>query len=221
MAAQQLCIVGVNIDTWLNNVVLVDFPADLAAALDTFKQAAQEMEDDLPTHWTFAGETLFIKPHGSEWQWRWVLHCPSLHLDVGTGKHNHIAGKARLASAFLWEHGPDVALSQLYAFLVGFYGTEDLRLQVSEIHLCADVAGWALSLDDAPAFLTRGHKRSSHVEDPESHDDGPMTAPGFEMHMEGRRCTAYEFSKGAAHSCCIYDKTKEVAKSRKDWICAV
>jgi hypothetical protein len=112
-------------------------------------------------------------------------------------------------------------LSQHNAFIVGLYGTQDLRLQVSEVHLCADVAGWDLSLDDAPAFITRGHKRSSHVEEPESLDDGPVTAPGFEMNMEGRRCTGYEFSKGAVHSCCIYDKTKELAKSRKDWMRAV
>jgi hypothetical protein len=60
-----------------------------------------------PHGWTCYGETLCIKPHGSQRQWRWILHCPSLHLDLGTGKHTHIAGKARLSSAFL----------------VGFYGT--------------------------------------------------------------------------------------------------
>src|SRR5260370_21606613 len=185
MASQPPRIVGANIDTWLNNVVLADFPADLAAELDTLKQAAQEAKDDLPTCWAFAGETPFIKPHGSQRQWRWILHCPSLHLDIGTGKHNHIAGKARLASAFLWEHGPDVALDRLYAFLVGFYGTQDLRLQVSEVHLCADVAGRELSLSDAPAFITRGHQRSSHADEPEQHDtdttadDGRASAAGF------------------------------------------
>ena len=124
---RQLQIVGANIDTWLLNIILTDFSESLVEELDALKQMAQEAEDDVPTRWTFCGETLFIKPHGSQRQWRWILHCPSLHLDVGTGKHNHIAGKARLSSAFLWEHGPDVALAKLFAFVVEFYGTQDLR----------------------------------------------------------------------------------------------
>jgi len=42
-----------------------------------------------------------------------------------------------------------------------------------------------------------------------------------EINLHGRRCTGFEFSRGAAHSCCLYDKTKEIAVSRKDWMCAV
>jgi hypothetical protein len=134
------------------------------------------------------------------------LHCSSQRLDVGTGKHNHIAGKAQLSSALLWEHGPDVALSKLYAFVVKFYGTQDIWLQVSEVHLCADVVGWELSLGDAPVFITRGQKRTTHIEQPTDSDhdiDDELEMPGFKMNMEGRRCTGYEFSKGAAHSCGI------------------
>lgn len=96
-------IVGANIDTWLINIKgkLSD---ELADALDFLKEASQEADEDIPTRWTFAGETLFIRAHGSGRQWRWILHCRSLHLDIGRGKLNHIIGKARLSSAFLWEH---------------------------------------------------------------------------------------------------------------------
>ena len=98
------------------------FPTELAEQLDELKAASQEVESDLATPWTFEGETLYIKAHGSGRQWRWILHCPSLHLDVGRGKLNHIIGKARLASVLLWAQGPDVALAKLYAFLVTLYG---------------------------------------------------------------------------------------------------
>jgi hypothetical protein len=218
-------IVGANIDTWILNVK-GELPEWLADELDRLKAASQEADEDVPTPWTFAGETLFIKAHGSGRQWRWILHCPSLHLDVGRGKLNHIVGKARLASAFLWEQGLDVALAKAFDFLATLYG-EGITLQVSEVHLCADIAGWELSLDDAQAFITRGHNRTTHVEDrDESGDDDPgdgeaYMTPTFELHMTGRRCTGYEFSTGAAHSCCIYDKTKEITVSRKDWMCAV
>ena len=147
-------IVGANIDTWLINVK-GKLPDGLGEELDFLKEASQEADEDIPTRWTFAGETLFIRAHGSGRQWRWILHCPSLHLDIGRGKLNHIIGKARLSAAFLWEHEVGDALHLLYAFLVGFYG-EAFTLQVSEVHLCADIAGWELSLDDAPAFITSG-----------------------------------------------------------------
>jgi hypothetical protein len=217
------CIVGANIDTWILNVK-GELPEELADALDRLKQASQEADEDVATPWYFDGQTLFIKAHGSGRQWRWILRCPALHLDVGTGKLNHIIGKVRLASAFLWEQGLDVALAKTFDFLATFYG-EGFTLQVSEVHRCADIAGWELSLDDAQAFITRGHNRTVHVDDVDSDDvrewDGAednIVTPQFALNMRGRRCTGYEFSKGADHSCCIYDKTKEITLSRKEWM---
>jgi hypothetical protein len=219
-------IVGANIDTWILNVK-GKLPDGLANALDALKAVSQEADEDVATRWTFAGETLFIKAHGSGRQWRWILHSPSLHLDIGAGKLNHIIGKARLASVFLWAQGPDIALAQLYAFLVTLYG-EGFTLQVSEAHLCADIAGWELALDAADAFITRGHNRQAHLADPHAVDSAdPATAadtytlPACEVHQHGRRCTGYEFSRGGAHSCRIYDKTTEITVSRKDWMQAV
>jgi hypothetical protein len=147
-------VVGANIDTWLINVK-GKLPDGSAEELDFLKEASQEADEDKPMRWSFAGETLFIRAHGSGRQWKWILHCPSLHLDIGRGKLNHIIGKARLSAAFLWEHEVGDALHLLYTFLVGFYG-EGLTLQVSEVHLCADIARWELSLDNAPPSLPEG-----------------------------------------------------------------
>jgi hypothetical protein len=36
--------------------------------------------------------------------------------------------------------------------------------------------------------------------------------------LRGRRCTGFDFSRGAVHACCIYDKTAEIVVSRKDWM---
>ena len=157
-------IVGAHIDTWINNVKGT-LRESLAEQLDSLKEAAQELEDDIATPWTFQGETLYLKPHGSGRQWRWILHCPSLHLDVGKGKLNGIIGKARLSSVFLWQYDSGDALSLLWDFLQDFYGSA-FTLQVSEVHLCADVAGWELSLDDAKAFISRGHRRKTHLDLP-------------------------------------------------------
>lgn len=214
-------LVGAAIDTWVINIK-GDLSTERADELDALKWASQEADEDVLTSWTFAGEPLLIKAHGSGRQWRWILHCPSLHLDIGTGKLNHIIGKARLSSAYLWETGPADALSALYGFLVDFYGL-GFELQVSEAHLCADIAGWEPSLEDAPAFITRGHRRKTHTEAAESSESGESydntdEISSLEVNFDGRRCTGYEFSKGSVHSCCIYDKTKEITVSRKAWM---
>jgi hypothetical protein len=115
-----------------------------------------------------------------------------------------------------------VALAQLYDFLATFYG-EGFMLQVSEVHLCADIAGWELALDDANAFVTRGHNKVTHTTTEQDQDMDKLAymLPALDVNLTGRRCTGFEFSKGAAHSCCIYDKTNEITKSRKDWMQAV
>ena len=205
-------IVADNIDTLILNVKLrQDFPLELAQQLDVLKEASQDAEEDLVTDFTFAGERLFIKPHGAGKQWRWILHSPSLHLDVGLGKHTQIVAKARLSAAYLWATEIGDALTQVYAFLTGMLGSEPF-LQVSEAHLCVDVAGWELAVGDAAAFVTRGHRRGLRLEDEDE------TPPALQINLNGRRCGTLDFSKGAAHSCCIYDKTKEITVSRKDWM---
>ena len=87
----QPTIVGQNIDTFIGNArVNGDFPDTLAEQLEEFKRRSQEAEEDLPTPWHFAGEILFIKPHGAGRQWKWILHSPSIHVDVGLGRLTHI-----------------------------------------------------------------------------------------------------------------------------------
>jgi hypothetical protein len=149
-----------------------------------------------------------------------------LHLELGLGKKTGRIGKARLSAAFLWKHGPVEALPFLYEYLVAFLGSECFSLQVSEVHLCVDVAGWELSLADAGAFITRGHRRRLRQEGVGGEGDGVSEAPALpnvetprlEVSLNGRRWGTFDFSRGAAHSCCIYDKTAELAASRKAWM---
>jgi hypothetical protein len=219
-------IVGENVDTWIVNV-RGELAEELASQFDQWKTEAQALEEDVPSPWHFCGEVLFIKAHGAGRQWRWILHSPSLHLELGLGKRTGRVGKARLSAAFLWEHGPIEALPLLYTFLVGVLGSERFTLQVSEVHLCVDVAGWEPTLEDARAFITRGHRRRMRQEGTgdggaDDGDDGEaekqVETPRLEVSLNGRRWGTFDFSRGAAHSCCIYDKTAELSASRKDWM---
>ena len=218
----QLTIVGQNIDTFIGNArITTDFPDTLAEQVEEFKRRSQEAEEDLSTTWQFAGVVLFIKPHGAGRQWRWILHSPSIHVDVGLGKLTHIVAKARLSSAFLWEHEIGTALTLLYVFLAEFLQVP-LMLQVSEAHLCVDVTDWELSLDEMSAFITRSRSkglRLFHAEESHTEDADLFNSPSdLRLQFAGRRLATLDFSKGAPHACCVYDKTAEIAVSRKDWM---
>jgi hypothetical protein len=216
-----LALLGANIDTLIANARIGDFPVGLVHELEERKVQSQEMEEDLPTRFVFAGETLYIKPHGAGRQWRWILHSPSIHVDVGLGKLTHIVAKARLASAFLWEHEIGAALTLLYGFLADFLQAP-FMLQVSEVHLCVDLSGWELAVGDMSAFITRSRSKGLRLfpsDAPLPDDEEPFISPSdLRIQFAGRRLATLDCSKGAPHACCIYDKTAEIAVSRKDWM---
>jgi hypothetical protein len=215
-------VVGANIDTFIGNArINRDFPEALAEQLEDLKRRSQEAEEDLPTPWQFAGEILFVKPHGAGRRWRWILHSPSVHVDVGLGKLTHIVAKARLSSAFLWEHEIGVALTLLYGFLADFLQVS-FTLQVSEVHLCVDIASWELCLEDVSSFITRSRSKGLRLCPTEIvvEDDGEDFVSPSDMRLQfaGRHLATLDFSKGAPRACCIYDKTAEITVSRKDWM---
>jgi hypothetical protein len=229
-------IVAAGVDTLVVSASAEGLPEELVAALDACKHLAQEADEDVATDYTFCGHVFFCKPHGSQRHWRYILHCPNLHLELGLGKKNHLVARARFSAVYLWEVGVDEAISALYALLVDLLGGEHFALHVSELHLCADVVGWEPSLEDANAFITRGHNKTQRLDyDGESEGDDSQerqerqerqetenetgyTLPPLSIHHNGRRCAGFDFSRGAAHACCIYDKTKEISKSGKQWV---
>lgn len=224
-------ILAANIDTFVANArISTDFPGDLGAHLEDRRRRSQEAEEDLRTPWQCTGEVLFIKPHGAGRQWRWILHSLSVHVDVGLGRLTHIVAKARLASALLWEHEIGTALTLLYGFLADFLQVP-FTLQVSEVHLCVDLAGWELSLDDVSTFITRSRTKGLRLgsdaadEELDASLEASLQAPGpfisphdVRVQFAGRRLATLDFSKRAPHACCIYDKSAEIQVSRKDWM---
>ena len=94
-------------------------------------------------------------------------------------------------------------------------------------HLCVDLASWELSLDDMAAFITRSRNKGLRLGSEAADEEldasleatGPFTTPtDVRVQFAGRRLATLDFSKGAPHACCLYDKTAEIAVSRKDWM---
>lgn len=65
-------LVGQNIDTFIGNArVNGSFPDEFAHHLEKLRRQSQEVGEDIPTKWRFAGEALFVKYDGA-----CLLHSP-------------------------------------------------------------------------------------------------------------------------------------------------
>lgn len=200
-------VVNWHVDTLLLNV-RGKLPDTVAKRLDQLQEAARDTEQEVATDWQFRGHTLFLRPHGDR-NWRWIVYCGDsyLHIDMGKGKLNGIIAKVRFSSLLLHEMGTGEALTAVYGFLAALLG-EAFVLQVSEVHICADVAGWDLALSDAGRFVSQGRAKAARL---------AGEGEGEIVRLTGRRCTEFKFSQGAAHSCDIYDKSLEVKVRGKQW----
>src|SRR5437763_17189185 len=84
--------------------------------------------------------SLQMQPNGAgHGQWPWMLKTPDITLYISQGKWNGV-GAVRLSSQYLWScTSLRDALTLLNTFLEDVFGQE-MHLQPSEVHLCADIA---------------------------------------------------------------------------------
>ena len=218
-------IVNRGVDTLVVNVYYTDrgrplrrdIDAALALQLDEWKKMAQELGEPFITPWVFNEVSLQMQPNGAgHGQWPWMLKTPDITLYLSHGKWNGV-GAVRLSSQYLWSRGRLFdALVQLDRFLMDVF-KQSMFLQPSEIHLCADVAGWSdiASLDRRKHFVSRSRKRGSHFE---QDWDTDLHVKDFSY---GLKATGFDFSKRGMLSCTIYDKTREMKQSGKEWFCDI
>lgn len=189
----------------------------LRVQLDKWKREAQEAHTEIPTSWLFRGATLCMCPNGAgAGQWPWMLKTADITLYVSGGKWNGVTS-VRLGSAYLWSCQTILQALIEVQELVNEYFEDELYLQISSVDLCADIAGWdgVEALDQGTDFVSRSRKRNGHAE----------MDLGFDQKTQdyaiGLQRTGFQFArdkKGTSPlSCRIYDKSRELVKSGKDW----
>ncbi len=209
-------LVGYGVDTLILNVRYTDkqgqpvkqeLDEQLAATLDDLQNAARNAETAVASDWSFMGVLLFVEPHGAGKQWRWLLTSRYINVAVSRGRFNDLIAQVRFSSEFLWsQECTGDALYRVHDFLMGLFG-EHIHLQVSEIHLCADVVGYDFAqCDYEQQFVTRVRK-----------NDALFGVDG--VSLDCHKVATLAFSKHKAPlSCSIYNKTLEIVqKSGKTW----
>lgn len=224
---EQARVVNRGVDTLVLNAYYLDAQGEptkrvldpqLVEVLDTWKSQAQEEGEPVLTSWSFQGIGLQMRPNGAgRGHWQWLLFSRLVTVAVSRGKWSGGIAQVRLSSEYLWSSGSlEKAISQVHTFLSEVLG-DRLFLQVSEVHLCVDIAGWSEieTLDYRRVFVSRSRKRVDHAEADWQID------PGAELYAKdfgyGLVRTGLTFAARGSVSCAIYDKTRELKKTGKEW----
>ena len=199
--------------TDLGKPVKRELDESLAEQFDEWKRVAQAEHQEVATTLVFREARLLMQPNGAgRGQWPWLLKTKDITLSISRGQWNGIAS-VRLNAVYLWSCvSLKEALSQVRTFLESVFGSE-MYLQVSAVDLCADIAGWTdvESLDKATHFVSRSRKRSVYAT-PDWGQDAVVHDYSY-----GLRQTGLDFSRGSAVSCTIYNKSREMQQSGKEW----
>lgn len=218
----DVCVVNHGVDTLVVNAYYTDaygkpFKRELddvlAQRCEEWKKEAQIQGGMYATPCVFNGLVLHMCPNGAgHGQWPWMLKTRDITLYISRGQWNGIAS-VRFNSDFLWSSRRLLdAVIQVQVFLDELF-QDEMYLQVSSIDLCADVAGWSDidQLDRRRDFVSRSRKRSVHTT-PDWGYDAELREYSY-----GLQGTGFEFSRGGPLSCTIYDKSREIIKSGKEW----
>src|SRR3989440_8746395 len=209
-------LVGYGVDTLILNMrytneqyqpIKQELTQEIAQELDDLQSEARTNEMAMISPWSFLGVLLFVEPHGAGKQWRWLLTSRLLNLAVSRGRFNDIIAQVRFSSEFLWSQAwSGDALTKVHSFLMSIFG-EYIHLQLSEVHLCADVVGYDFSqCNYETQFVTRVRKNEAFY-------------GADSVSLDCHRVSTLAFSKHKAPiSCGIYNKTLEIKqKSGKTW----
>lgn len=185
------------VDTLYANLLCgAGLPAELIAACDALKAKAQADDTTVETPWLVLGAPLSMykagvgtRQKGRGVSWSYILRNAQVMLLLRKAPIACLVGSVRLSAECLWTRGARAALDGLRDDLRRLWASvepgsfEGVRWQLSQIHLCADVANFAPQPADLERVLTRSLRQAVHF--PSTADvDGafawPDTADGEE-----------------------------------------
>jgi hypothetical protein len=189
-----------------------------------YQEEAKVQDEPVETQWSFNHHPLLMYPHGggARSPWRYLLRNDDMELKIGTGKKTGFVAKVRLMASYLWpmQYGEGTslvdAIAEAWVCVCEIFGRE-LYAQVSEVHLCADVAGYDFSRANwQDGFIRRcglvpHFDHEMHFVETESEEDAAYLVGPDKVHMRYRSITGYSFGTHAsAISAVVYDKWRYI-----------
>jgi hypothetical protein len=170
---QEPFLVTYGVDTLYVNVLAEELPTWLIAKLTYYKDLALANNDTATTPWLYAGIPLNMHKTGKGTtgkrgvSWGYILRNSLIEVKLRKAHLQGIVGMVRLGAEPLWKHTPHKALDLMQSMLQSMWldtkAFKEVRLQVSQAHLCADIANFALSPDLLGKIVSRSLSQVIHV----------------------------------------------------------
>jgi hypothetical protein len=185
-------IVDTGVDTLYVNLKASDgLPAPLVDRCNALKADAQAEDQTVETPWLVLGAPLSMyksgvgtRTRGRGVGWSYILRNAAVMLLLRKSPLSGLVGSARLSAECLWTYGARGALHRLREDLALMWASAEpgsfrkVTWQLSQIHLCVDVANFEPNPTDLSRLLTRSRKRAIHI--PSLHDVESATAGDLE-----------------------------------------
>jgi hypothetical protein len=173
--------VASGLDTlYVNRIDPDGLPAALGVHLEDLQELARANDEEVDTLWRYDGVPLRMYRSGANTRqgggvsWSYILRNPSLTLLIRKTPLGGIVAQARLGSECLWRLTPLRALDELDALVGRMWhgsrrhprkqrGGETARWQVSQAHLCHDVANAPITLDQLDRYLSRSRRQAVYA----------------------------------------------------------
>lgn len=171
------------------------------------KETAQATLHEKGTGIKFRGKDFMVLRAGSS-RYKYILSNDDVQIrifsDARAGS-NFPEIRIKFNSSFLWRKGWKEAALIADKWLRSWADVTEIK--ISRLDVMADYSGKLKSLSpDMKEVVTRSKKKKEHGT--------------YERYAEGKQQTGYSFGAGQV-LCRIYDKTKEILKSEKQWFEAI
>jgi hypothetical protein len=166
-------VVDYGVDTMYVNVLAEEMPAKFLSRCRQLKDQAQSDYKPISTPWQFGGIPLVLLPNGKGVSdsggvsWGFIFRNEWVEIRLRTAPVSGIVGMVHFLAECLWLNGPQPALDLMTKALKAMWADatlfDQVSYQLSQIHLCADIAHFPMTLDYLPRLVTRSVKRAIHV----------------------------------------------------------
>jgi hypothetical protein len=182
------------VDTLYVSLFASGVPHRLVEACTALKAAAQDEDATVETPWNVLGAPLSMyksgvgtSATGRGVSWSFILRNAQVMLLLRKASLAGLVGSLRISAEALWTFGARTALDGARSDLDAIWEHFEhdsfaaVRWQLSQIHLCVDVARFDLHAADVDRLVSRSLKRALHVPSP---DD--LEGAWFELGVEAR-----------------------------------
>jgi hypothetical protein len=166
-------VVDYGVDTMYVNVLAEEVPTRLLTRCQQLKEQAQIRYVSVETPWSFHDAPLSMLPNGKAAakgngvSWGFILRNKWVEIRLRKKPVSGIVAVVHFLAECLWLQGAEQSLDLMQQALRAMWADaeafREVSYQLSQIHLCADIAHFPLTTEHLPRLVMHSIKRTIHA----------------------------------------------------------